>query len=184
MRASGSPERISFPLLGNFETYAGAPVGGEYEFMPIYSAGLACCLSVSVLFAAGDPFTGTWKLNLEKSRFPVPPPRALTVHIDVAENAMRVHETGTGAEGEPVDVHFQAAFDGKDCEVVGAPFADMVSVRRIDARTLEARAKKSGRVVLSEALKASDDGKSLTANFKAFGPDSQELSGRAVYDRQ
>jgi hypothetical protein len=103
--------------------------------------------------------------------------------MEATKSALRVHETGTGADGEPVDVRFHAAFDGKDYKVMGAPFADTVSVRRIDARTLEARAKKEGRVVLSEILKASEEGNSLHADFRAFVLEG-ELSGEAVYDRQ
>jgi len=54
------------------------------------------------------------------------------------------------------------AYDGKDRPVTGDPLADMISAKRIDARTVEFALKKDGRVVVSGTQEISRDGTVMT----------------------
>src|SRR5215475_8820466 len=72
-------------------------------------------LSTTVAFAA-DMFSGTWKLNLEKSSYdPGPPPKEPTVSKYVAvKNGYILMSDGVTAGGKKAHSEYTFAFDGKD----------------------------------------------------------------------
>src|SRR5438105_6139641 len=90
---------------------------------------------VPLAFGADDNFLGTWKLNLEKSKFdPGPPPKSMTVTIEAAEDGVKVTTTGESADGTPINGSFTAKYDGKDYPVTGGP-ADSIATKEVDANT-------------------------------------------------
>ncbi len=55
---------------------------------------------VSVSAQTSDPRTGTWKLNVEKSKFsPGPPPQSLTVKVEPSGQGEKVSTEGVNADG-------------------------------------------------------------------------------------
>ncbi len=54
-------------------------------------------------------------------------------------------------DGNSPHVQYDAKFDGKDYPVTGLPYADTVSVKRIDAKTVQSALKKGGQVVMTVA---------------------------------
>jgi 5,10-methylenetetrahydrofolate reductase len=46
-------------------------------------------------------------------------------------------------------IEFNAKFDGKDYPASGVPWADMVSVKRIDTHTVQVIQKKGGQVMMT-----------------------------------
>src|SRR5215470_17760684 len=89
---------------------------------------LAVCLVVmSPLsgFTQTDPFIGTWKLNLAKSKYsPGPSPKSQTVTHEAVGQGVKFTAKGTDAEGKPIDFQFTANYDGKDYPVTGNPIFD------------------------------------------------------------
>jgi len=79
---------------------------------------------LGTLFFAGDPFSGTWVLNLSKSKMPPPVPKSLIVHLVVDSVDLEVTEDLVNASGERQTIHGKAKFDGKDYPEVGVPYAD------------------------------------------------------------
>src|SRR5262245_33304659 len=112
--------------------------------------GMVACLVVSVAaIAADDPQSGTWKLNAAKSKSDsgaVPKANTLTMAAD--EKSYKVHAEGVDAQGKPTMADFTAGFDGKDAAAKGLPFGDMVSVKRVDANTVEVTMKKGGKALV------------------------------------
>src|SRR3974390_3170067 len=65
----------------------------------------------SVLLAQSNPFVGTWKLNLEKSKFnPGPAPQSQTRTWDAAGMVM---VNGVGATGKAFSYGYSVKGDGK-----------------------------------------------------------------------
>src|SRR5215813_6856989 len=95
---------------------------------------LAMCLfATSSLFgfAQTDPFVGTWKLNLAKSKFsPGPPLKSVMLTHEAAGQGLKITVKITDAEGKPIDIQCTANYDGKDYPVSGAPDVDMFAMKR------------------------------------------------------
>src|SRR5262245_36012520 len=116
-----------------------------------FVAVLAVCLvALSPLsgFAQTDPFIGTWKLNLAKSKYsPVPPPKSQTITYEAVGQGVKYTAKGTDAEGKPINLQITFNYDGKDYPITGSPDFDTVALKRIDANTVEITRKKAGKVV-------------------------------------
>ena len=101
-----------------------------------------------------DPRLGVWKMNIEKSQYGArPKPKSSTVTWTSQGDGMYGYTAdGIGPDGQPTHVTFSARFDGQDYKVTGSPILDAVSVKRIDARHIEATAKKNGQVILTTTV--------------------------------
>jgi hypothetical protein len=116
----------------------------------------------SVLLAQSNPFVGTWKLNLASSKFnPGPPPQSQTRTWDASGMVM---VNGVGATGKPLSYGYSVTGDGKESPVMGAipNHADMISTKKIDANTYEAKFTKAGKAIETTTFKVSNGGKTLT----------------------
>jgi len=142
-----------------------------------------CALSFCV-FAAGDPFSGTWKLNPSKSKLPLPMPRSQTVHIKAGSRSIRIREEVVEEDGKRLTVTVKARFDGKDYAVAGSPFADAVAYQRVDSHTLKGTVKKAGKVVTSETATISADGKTLTGSYSGIDATGKQVDAVAVLERR
>jgi hypothetical protein len=107
---------------------------------------LAVILAMSLsLFAADSPFSGTWKLNLAKSKMPPPVPKSNIAVVDANENGLKLTEDVIDDKGQ-LKISYEATFDGKDYPVTGDPSSDSVSYQRVNANTLKGQTKKGGKV--------------------------------------
>src|SRR6266851_3849906 len=69
-------------------------------------------LSLAV-FAAESPFSGTWKLNLAKSKLPPPAPQSDIAKVDADDNGLKLLEDITDDKGQPLKISVETKFDGK-----------------------------------------------------------------------
>ena len=77
-----------------------------------------------------DPVLGTWKLNVEKSKYdPGPRPKNSTLIYEAAGQGVKVRASGVGAQGQPTGVEYTASYDGQDYPVklIGTPDYDTVA---------------------------------------------------------
>jgi hypothetical protein len=95
-----------------------------------------------------------------------------------------VKAEGTDGNGKPMHVEYSAKFDDKEYPISGVPNADMVSVKRIDANTVESTQKKGGQVTMTVTTKVSKDGKSRTSTFKGKDADGHDVDNVVVFNRQ
>jgi hypothetical protein len=135
--------------------------------------------------AKADQHSGTWKMNPAKSKYsPGPMPKNVTVKVDCDENGIELEADGTNADGTPTHVEYSAKFDGKDYPIIGT-YADTVSVKRIDANTMQAiLKKKDGQLMMTVITTISTDGKTRTSNFKGKDGQGHEVNNVVVYEKQ
>src|SRR5260370_37787418 len=108
---------------------------------------------------------------------PGPTPKSITLKVDADENNIKINADGTDADESPTHVEYSAKFDGKDYPVTGLPYAETVSVKRIDANTIQSTLKKGGQVVMTVTSTVSNYGKIRTSTFKG-----KDAHGRAVHN--
>ncbi|HEV2666686.1 MAG TPA: hypothetical protein VG324_17340 [Blastocatellia bacterium] len=146
-----------------------------------------CLVATSSLssFAQTDPFIGTWKLNLAKSKFsPGPPPKSQTATYEAVGQGLKITVKITDAEGKQIEAQSTANFDGKDYPVTGNPDFDTVVQKRINANTIEFTRKKAGKVVSTATSVVSKDGKTRTGTEKGVNAKGEKISNTLVYEKQ
>ena len=132
-----------------------------------------------------SPRTGTWKLNLEKSKYnPGPAPKSQTLTIEPSGQSEKVTSELTGADGARLVVQYTAAYDGKDYPLTGSNVADTVSLKPIDARTSERTDKKGGKVVQTFRRVVSSDGKTMTVTVTGTNAQGQPMNNVIVFEKQ
>jgi hypothetical protein len=153
-------------------------------FLAFATTLLLVALAVNVA-AAADQHSGTWKMNPAKSKYsPGPTPKSITLKVDAEENNIKINADGTDADGSPTHVEYSAKFDAKDYPVTGLPYADAVSVKRIDTNTIQATLKKGGLVVMTVTSTVSNYGKMRTSIFKGKDAQGRDVNNVVVYDKQ
>ena len=134
---------------------------------------------------ASDARIGTWKLNVEKSKYsPGPAPKNETGKIEASGQGEKATTEGVNAAGTPIMVQYTANFDGKDYPLTGSQNADTVLLKRLDARTTERTNKKGEQVVLTVTQVVSQDGKTMTATVKGTNAQGQAVDNVTVWEKQ
>lgn len=135
--------------------------------------------------AAAAPSSGTWKMNYGKSKYsPGPAPQSLAVVVETDENTYKIDATGVDSDGKPIHIQYSAKFDGKDYPATGIANADMVSVRRVDANTIETMEKKDGKVVMLILSKVSKDGKTRVSTWHGLNAEGKDVRNVVFFDKQ
>jgi len=137
-------------------------------------------------YAQTNPAVGTWKLNVEKSKYnPGPAPKSMTRTLAAqGENVLYSFE-GVSAEGTGIAYSFTVAFDGKESPITGSMpgGADAITIKRTDANTFEATLTKAGKVIGSAKSEISKDGKVTTVTAQGTDGDGRVTTSSAVYDK-
>jgi hypothetical protein len=140
------------------------------------------------LLAQSNPFVGTWKLNVAKSKFePGPAPKSQTRTVVAEGEGAKYSFDGVRADGTPFSYSFTVNYDGKDYPITGtgAPGgADTIAIKRVGTRKAEATLKKGGKEVGKSEAEVSKDGTVSTVKSKGKTPDGKEYSTDSVYDKQ
>jgi hypothetical protein len=161
---------------------------------------IASCVGMAILsvFLTGlafaqapgkkDPLVGTWKLNRAKSTFdPGPAPLSRTMKFEPAGDGIRhlIETFVNNGSGTDEGVHltqYTASFDGRDNTIQGSAL-DTVSLRRINARSVERTGKVSGQAVETQTWNLSADGRTLTVTTKGSN-DGADYNRVETFDRQ
>ena len=146
---------------------------------------LVAVLALAVIAWGADSNVGTWKLNLDKSKYnPGPAPKSATLTIEAQDGGIKYASHGENAEGSPTHIAFTAKYDGKDNLVTGSPDFNSIALKQIDAHTVESTTKKDGTVMLTSRTVVSHDGKTRTLTSKGKNAKGQDVNNVVVYDRQ
>ena len=141
--------------------------------------------AMSLSAQATDPTSGTWELNLAKSKFsPGPPPKSQTRTWEVTGADVKYTLKGIDAEGKPTLVQWTGKYDGKDYQITGSPDFDAISLKHVDAVTAKATLKKGGKVVQTTKRVVSKDGKTLTLTTTGTNAKGQAVNNVAVFDKR
>ena len=156
----------------------------RYRIALLLLAGVVCLAAVTTVFAA-DNFTGTWKMNLDKSQYnPGPPLRSLTSRVDVMGDMVNFTFDGYDATGKSITPgELLIKLDGKDYPIAEDPARDTVAMKKIDDYTTEETNKKDGKVTTIVRTVYSKDGKSRTATTTGTNAQGQKVNNVVFFDR-
>jgi hypothetical protein len=136
---------------------------------------------------AADPFVGTWKLNVAKSR------AGSTGTLSTQSSLFKIEAWGDGqkltgkwitSEGKAGHWEWTARYDGKDYPVTGDPGTDAVALKKSNPNTLENVEKKAGKEVGRVKCVVSKDGKTMTVTGKEKDAQGRDVAIVEIYDRQ
>jgi orotate phosphoribosyltransferase-like protein len=139
---------------------------------------------------AADPFAGTWKLNLAKSKYsgPMKPPKEETIFI--LEQGDQVVETvkGVAANGSPISgTHTVAKTGGEVKYSEGTPPVGTSGVRakrKAGSHSSDLRFMRDGTVVATVHDVVSNDDKTIRTIIKGTDDHGKPFVSVIVYDRQ
>ena len=178
----GHPLRHN-PLLGGTKK--------DQDTMKVNMRRMRLVSSVAVAFAvvalggtALAQSAGTWKLNLEKSKYSEgQAPKSMTLVYEPAGEGVKVTVDQMPADGPAIHYAYSANYDRKDVPVVGNPNADMAARTRVNATTTTLVNKKGGKVMSTATLAVSADGKTLTITTTGKNAKGQNVDSVAVYEK-
>lgn len=143
--------------------------------------------SAAVAFAA-DHSLGTWKLNVEKSKYsPGPfPVKSLSTTRDADGDGVKATTTGERSDGSAINATYTAKYDGSPASVSGqgAPY-DTISIKQVNANTFTYETKNStNKYHASGRLVVSKDGKTMTMKASGTDADGKPMTVTLVYEKQ
>ena len=143
-------------------------------------------LAISAGLWAADPLVGTWKLNLEKSKYGSRPvPKSGEVTWTEEGGTFRYTSKGVGADGQPTVVEIPSfKFDGKEYPVKGSPLVDMVSFKRVDPQHMESTGQKDGKPATTNNTVISKNGKTLTTVWQGTDASGKPQTWTTVLEKQ
>ena len=134
---------------------------------------------------AADNTLGTWKLNMEKSKFsPAAPVKSLTTTREASDGGVKIASTGERADGTPINASYTAKYDGKEYPVTGSPY-DTIAIKQVNANTFTFTQKKNGgKYNVTGRSVVSKDGKTMTNTLKGTNAEGQAYHATMVYEKQ
>ena len=145
-------------------------------------------LAITTIAALGaDNTIGTWKLNVEKSKYsPAPMPvKSLNVTREASDGGVKVTTTGEQADGTAINASYTAKYDGKDVQVTGNAPYDTISIKQVNANTLtDSRKKTGGPYQATSRLVVSNGGKTMTTTTKGTNTAGKNFTSTFVFDKQ
>jgi hypothetical protein len=133
-------------------------------------------------FGASDPFAGTWKLVVAKSKLLPPAPESDTIRIQVDGKDVRIDQEGVDDKGALFKLTVLCGFDDSSYGIAGSSHADSVSFRRAGSRHILAEVRKSG--VAVAWLDAEVSGNSLKVNLTVVDASGKEVKSVAVLQKE
>jgi len=149
----------------------------------------ALCLGIPSAMLAADtnPLVGTWKLNLEKSKYPAgTAPKSLTRTVTADGDNVKYSFEGQAADGSALAYSFTVQYGDKYYEITGpGPWgADHISIKRVNSHMFSATLKKGDKVIGTSSVTVSHDGKITTVSGKGTDKDGKPVKQTQVYDKQ
>ena len=141
----------------------------------------------SVAALGADNTIGTWKLNVEKSKYTPPPMpiKSLTLTREASDGGVKQTTTGERADGTAVNASYTAKYDGKDVQVTGNSQYDTIAIKQVNANTLTDERKKTGGPYKATGRTViSNGGKTMTSTTKGTNADGKEFTQVLVFDKQ
>jgi hypothetical protein len=149
---------------------------------------LVCAALVQTALAEDNPFLGTWKLNVAKSKFQgAPAPQSQTRTVTQQGNGVKYDFEGTTANGKPFAFSFVTYYDGAEAAVKGTGVpggADSITLKKANSHKVEGTLRKGGKDVGKVVAEVSKDGKTATVKGTGKTADGKEYSTESVYDKQ
>jgi hypothetical protein len=142
-------------------------------------------LALATAAMAADPFVGTWKLNVAKSKSSSQRtwPQSSTVKIEEQDHGLKIAEDRVLADGKTPHMEFSEKFDGKDYPDPSSPGLAS-AYTRVDANTVLVVFKRDGKEVGRSRDVVSKDGRTITRTQTGKNSNGQEVNVTMVFDKQ
>ena len=138
-----------------------------------------------VSFAQSNPLLGTWKLNLDKSKYSSgTAPRSLTLTYQQDGQNIKNTSQGIDARGNPTTGVLMHIYDGQPHPSTGSPDYDASAYTRVDANTIIWGRFKGGKLVAVGTGVVSQDGKTWTTTTTGTGNTPGATTASNVFDKQ
>lgn len=145
------------------------------------------CLALLLMAAAtvADPFIGLWRLNIAKSNYaPGQCPKAMLIEMMVVGNGVHYHSETEFTNGRKATSDYSAEYNGAEAMVTGTSgLQTPVSLKRIDANTVDARYIGALKIVATARRMVSKDGHTMTITTVSADTSGKEVTNSGVYDR-
>ena len=146
-------------------------------------------LTLTARTAAGQApaaWFGTWKLNLEKSKYvPGPPPyRRASYTIEPLGDQLKVIYDLVYPRGGVSHMEWIGKLDGQDYPMQGVEEAITYAYRPLNAGAYEVVVKVDGHPVAVSTVSISADGKTMTTTTEGTIARGQKLTTITVYEKQ
>jgi hypothetical protein len=149
------------------------------------------CLTVvpsGLLLAQSNPFVGTWKLNVAKSKYVnAQAPKSETRTVEAQGNGAKFSFEGVAGDGSRIAWSYTTNYDGKDSAISGVGVvmgADTIASKRTGANSMSSTFKKAGKAVRTTTTMVSNDGKATTVASKWTNEQGQSASQTAIFEKQ
>lgn len=156
--------------------------------LAFFAVTVVCVALAGSLFAQSTAFVGTWKMNLEKSKYPAGmAPKSLTRTASADGDTVTYKFEGTRADGTAFSYGFSSKYDGKDSEITGTgmPFgADHIAIKQVNSHMLSSTMKKGDKAAGTSSATVSHDGKMLTLTSKGMDASGKPVKMVVIYDKQ
>ena len=153
--------------------------------MGIALLSLVACAFPQPSLAQSSSLIGTWKINLEKSKFtPGTAPRSQTNTYQQDGQNIRGTVQTIDAQGNATTAVLMHIYDGQPHPVTGNPNYDARSYTRVDANTLISASMKAGKLVQVATIVISPDGKTFTTTSTGIQPSGLMGTNIQVYEKQ
>jgi hypothetical protein len=138
-----------------------------------------------LLWAAVVPnLTGTWKLNVEKSKWgKKEKPTSVIVHVEHNEPAWKYSGVVTLPNSEEKTFSYDGAIDAKERDATSAYGPGKMTVRRVNRFTIDATFHTNDNRYIETASTSSTDARVMTRRMHLKSPDG-EVSWVEIYDKQ
>jgi hypothetical protein len=135
---------------------------------------------------AEDPFVGTWKLNVAKSKVTEPSQvlKSCLVKMEAQDNGIKFSAIVLFSNGTRSQNEFRAKYDGKDYPVLKDPEVDTVALTKIDSNTLDYLWKKDGKEEGRWRAVISPNGKAWIVTAQGKNPKGKNYTAVYVSDKQ
>jgi hypothetical protein len=144
------------------------------------------------LLAQNNPFIGTWKQDMAKSKYSpgVPVGLSRTITYESQGDEIKYTNDAVRADGTHLTWSYTGRYDGKDHPItwtgakIPADQPDTISVKRTSANAYDGTQKKAGKVVSTARAIVSKDGKTMTITIKCTNASGQPVTSVTVYAKQ
>ena len=146
---------------------------------------MSAALTATLVAGSADPFAGTWKLNVHKSKYaPGECPKSMVIEMETVGAGIRYRSETEYANGRKTKAQYTADYSGAEAIVVGATgLMTPVSLKRIDANTVVASYKRAMQVIATSRRVVSKGGRMMTITTVSTDKDGKSITNVGVYDK-
>jgi hypothetical protein len=153
-----SPAPANVEIINGLEVLSGGTVTSSKASPPLLAARTGF-----------NPFVGTWKLNAAKSQAGTFPKwKAGLVKVEAEADGQKCVADYDYEQASSLHTEYTAQYDGKDYPAAGSSYFDTVSIKRLDANTLEFLWKKDGKETARWQWMMSGDGNASIVTMKTI----------------